>query len=225
MQRSLHVQGPNFDYTFYITVTGIVGSVVNFLGVILYQSTLSKWRLRPVLIFVTAVGSLASIMDVILILRWNVKIGIPDKVFFMLGNAIFETLMGSLWAIASSTIFAKIAPPGMESAVFAYAVGIGNFCYMVSGLLGSGAIKWSGMKTTGVDCDFSALPFLIIICQIVTPLCIGIPACFLVPNTLQTEHLIDWEKEEGWQSKEGKDDDQGNDTVDTEEEESCHIVV
>ena len=35
--------------------------------------------------------------------------------FFLLGNTIFETLCGSLWAIGSSTIFAKIAPPGMES--------------------------------------------------------------------------------------------------------------
>ena len=103
----------------------------------------------------------------------------------------------------------------MESAVFAYTVGIGNFCTMVSGLLGSGVIKWSGMKTTGVDCNFDALPYLIVICQIVVPLCIGLPGVFLIPNHLQTEHLIDWESED-WHSKE--DDDQKEGTVNTEED-------
>ena len=39
--------GPHFDYTYYITITGIVGSVVNFFGVIIYQYFLSGWRFRP----------------------------------------------------------------------------------------------------------------------------------------------------------------------------------
>ena len=135
--------GPNFDYTFYITVTGIVGSIVNFFAVILYQNFLSSWKFRPALIFTVVIGSLASIIDVIIIMRWNVKIGIPDKVFFLFGNAIFENvsrelsllllfhldvhklhsslplqLIVILNAIPMSAIYAKIAPPGMESAVF-----------------------------------------------------------------------------------------------------------
>lgn len=110
--------GPNFDYTFYITVTGIVGSIVNFFAVILYQNFLSSWKFRPALIFTVVIGSLASIIDVIIIMRWNVKVGIPDKVFFLFGNAIFENLIVILNAIPMSAIYAKIAPPGMESAVF-----------------------------------------------------------------------------------------------------------
>ena len=85
--------GPNFSYTYYITVTGIVGSVVNFVAVILYQNFLSSWRFRPVLIFTIVIGSLASIIDLIIIMRWNIAIGIPDKVFFLLGSAIFENLV------------------------------------------------------------------------------------------------------------------------------------
>ena len=77
--------GPGFDYTYYITVTGVVGSIVNFFGVILYQNFLSSWRFRPALIFTLVLGSLASIIDLIIIMRWNVAIGIPDKVFFLLG--------------------------------------------------------------------------------------------------------------------------------------------
>jgi len=209
--------GPNFDYTFYITVSGVISSVVNFCGVLLYQGCLSTWKFRPVLFLTITIGSAASIIDVIIIMRWNLVIGIPDKVFFLLGNTIFETLCGSLWAIGSSTIFAKIAPPGLESAVFAYTVGISNFCLMVSGLLGSGVIRWSGMVTTGTDCNFEALPYLIVICQILVPICIGIPATFLIPNVLQTDQLIDFEREEEWNLKAA--------SVDKEEHDEQSVVV
>ncbi|KAL9180748.1 hypothetical protein ACHAXT_011201 [Thalassiosira profunda] len=189
--------GPNFDYTYYITVTGIVGSVVNFFAVVLYQNFFSDWRFRPVLILTMVIGSLACMVDLIIIMRWNVAIGIPDKVFFLLGNAVFENMVYIIQSIPMSAIYAKISPPGMESAVFAYTVGIANFCNMVSQLLGSGVIQWSGMVTVGDQCNFEALPYLIVIFQVLVPMLVGVPACFLIPNVLQTENLLDWEKE-GW---------------------------
>ena len=77
----------------------------------------------------------------------------------------------------------------------AYTVGIANFCGMVSSLLGSGVIQWSGMVTVGENCDFTALPYLLVVFNMLLPMLIGIPAVFLIPNVLQTEQLIDWEKE------------------------------
>lgn len=203
---------------------------------------MSTWRYRPALVFSMVVGSLATIVDLIIVMRWNVAMGIPDKLFFLLGNATFEQLTNILHAIPMSAISAKIAPPGMESAVFgkssllidiciqakcftdsivniflfwsAYSVGIGTFCFMVSNLLGACIIEWSGMKTVGEDCNFDKLPSLIVIFQIVIPLLVGIPACFLIPNVLQTERLIDYEKEPFYEH-EIKEEDQ---TFDSDEE-------
>jgi len=224
--------GPNFSYTYYITVTGIVGSVVNFVAVILYQNFLSSWRFRPVLIFTIVIGSLASIVDLIIIMRWNIAIGIPDKVFFLLGSAIFENLVIILQSIPMSSIYAKIAPPGMESAVFAYTVGIANFCGMVSSLLGSGVIQWSGMITVGDTCDFDALPYLIVIFSILVPMLVGIPAAFLIPNVLQTEHLIDWEQEQWYEarteevetSEHGNEDDDDDDYTAEDSRLESHLL-
>jgi len=187
--------GPHFNYTYYITITGIVGSVVNFVSVILYQAFMSTWRFRPALIFTIVIGSLAPMVDLVIVMRWNEAIGISDEVFFLLGNAIFENLVVILLAIPMSAIYAKVSPPGMESAVFAYVVGIGNFTGMFSGLLGSAIIEWSKMKTVGEDCDFSELPTIIVLFKILLPMLVGIPATFLIPNVLQTEPLIDWDKE------------------------------
>ena len=75
---------------------------------------------------------------------------------------------------------------------------------MVSSLLGSGVIQWSGMvtlKADNQDCDFEALPYLIVIFQILVPMLVGIPAIFLIPNTLQTERLIDWEQESWYEDR------------------------
>ena len=66
---------------------------------------------------------------------------------------------------------------------------------MVATLLGSGVIHWSGLKTVGDNCDFGALPDLIVITQILVPLAVSIPVTFMIPNVLQTEQMIDWEKE------------------------------
>eukprot|EP00581_Thalassiosira_minuscula_P005773 CAMPEP_0183743564 /NCGR_PEP_ID=MMETSP0737-20130205/65280_1 /TAXON_ID=385413 /ORGANISM="Thalassiosira miniscula, Strain CCMP1093" /LENGTH=723 /DNA_ID=CAMNT_0025979185 /DNA_START=208 /DNA_END=2380 /DNA_ORIENTATION=- len=193
--------GPQFSYTFYITLTGIVGSVIHLVAVMLYQTFLSSWKYRPALIFSMVVGSLATVVDLIIILRWNVAMGIPDKVFFLLGNATFENLTNILHAIPMSAISAKIAPPGMESAVFAYSVGIGTFCFMVSNLLGSAIIGWSGMKTVGEDCNFDNLPHLILVFQILVPVLVGVPATLFIPNVEQTEPIIDWEKERWYEAR------------------------
>jgi hypothetical protein len=72
-----------------------------------------------------------------------------------------------------------------------------EFCGIVSNLLGSKAIDWSGIKDVGEDCNFTPLPYLVLITQIVIPIGIGIPAIFLIPNVYQTENLIDWANE-GW---------------------------
>ena len=74
-----------------------------------------------------------------------------------------------------------------------------EICAIVSNLLGSRAIDWSGIKTVDEDCNFTPLPYLVLVTQIVIPIGIGIPAVFLIPNVYQTENLIDW-AEEGWYS-------------------------
>ena len=112
------------------------------------------------LTFIFALQSLSTIIDLIIIQRWNIKFGINDKLFFFLGNAVFESLVQIMLGLPMSAIFAKVrlncqsfkfkwnkfwefindilyltdlqvSPPGMESAVFAYIVGIQNFSNML----------------------------------------------------------------------------------------------
>lgn len=70
---------------------------------------MSTWRFRPALIFTIVIGSLAPMVDLVIVMRWNEAIGISDEVFFLLGNAIFENLVVILLAIPMSAVYAKVS--------------------------------------------------------------------------------------------------------------------
>jgi len=100
---------------------------------------------------------------------------------------------------------------------------------MVSGLIASGAVKWSGMVTIdqGQGCNFDALPWLIVLCQMIIPLVIGMLGILLIPNKLQTEHLIEWPRE--WMGEEGTIDESDGDgrtdsTMSTTREFESHLL-
>ena len=109
-------KGPNFEYTYYISVVGVLGSIVNVFAICLYQKYLHGWSFRRVLIFMKVTCCLLSVIDLIIFKRWNIAIGIPDKIFFLL--AAIRRLSFRMLSIPLSSISAKMAPPGMESTVF-----------------------------------------------------------------------------------------------------------
>jgi hypothetical protein len=108
--------GPNFDYTYYVTVTGVGGCIVNVFAIMLYLKFLRSWRYWPVLISIKFICAISSMIDLIIVMCWNIAIGIPDEAIFLL--LILRKLSKGLLAIPMSSIYAKVAPPGMESSVF-----------------------------------------------------------------------------------------------------------
>lgn len=85
---------------------------------ILYQNFLSSWKFRNALIFSIIIRSLASVVDLVIVMRWNIVFGVPDKLLFVWGHATFENLVIILQSITLSSIYAKIAPPSMETSGF-----------------------------------------------------------------------------------------------------------
>ena len=109
--------GPHFDYTYYITIAGTVGSTVSVFSVVLYQKLFAKWRFRSAMYVSIITTAVAAMADIIVINHWNTNIGIPDKVFFMFGNAIFAQFTATITYIPLDAICTKMAPPGMGSTI------------------------------------------------------------------------------------------------------------
>jgi len=182
------IGGPGFDFKYYITYTGLLGTAFKFITVWIYQVFLSKLRFRTVLIITTILRSLAGLSDMIIVLRWNIKLGISDSAFYILGEAIIEKVIQMLYYIPLSTLISKICATNMESSTYAFLSGIGELSVMVSRIIGSVIIEYGGIKTI-VPCDFSKLWWLILVCHIIPPLIIGIPMTWLIPNVTQKESI------------------------------------
>lgn len=184
--------GPHFDYLFYITIAGVAGAAVGVLSSFMYQILFSGWKFRNVLLFTTLLSGLSGIFDFVIIKRWNLSMGIPDKIFFLFGDDVFESIVYMLYWIPSSSIIGKVCPKNMEASTFAYLAGISNFGTMLSAIAGAMLAEFFGVITTGGPaCNWDNFPWLVLIGHITVMLMISLPAAFLIPNVPQDENLLD----------------------------------
>lgn len=182
--------GPHFDYSYFVSYTGVVGTILSLTGTFIYYIALSKFRFRPVLLITTVLVCLAGFSDLFIVLRWNVALGIPDKWAYMAGEAVLEPLLSTLNWIPVSALIALSAPKGKEATCFAFLAGISNFSRVLSELSGSIVIRFtSSLSAAGgtAGCDFSSLWWLVLLCHISFPLVIGILATWLIPDIGQEE--------------------------------------
>lgn len=88
--------GPHFKYTYYITYTSIAGSVAGMVGVGIFQAYLSRGRFRTAFWCTCLVKLAASVFDILIVKRINVRYGVKDKIAFMLGDAIIYSVASML---------------------------------------------------------------------------------------------------------------------------------
>jgi len=184
------VDGPHFGFKYFITYTGITSQCVGFLGVWLYQLVLSKYRYRPVLILTTALVGLGGLSDLIIVLRLNIAIGIPDHAFYIIGEAVFESVVAMLYWVPSSIVISKVCPVGLESVTYAFLAGISNFGLILSELLGAVIYESAGVT----KCSFDNLWWLVLVFHILVPIIVGVPATLLIPNAYQNVELLNEER-------------------------------
>jgi len=206
--------GIHFDYTYYITWTGIIGYLAQLVGIIFYRLCLTKLKFRTVLCLTFIFSSIGGLTDLAMILRWNTIFGIPDKYFYIFASAMMGNLSYILWYIPVLNIISIVSPIGLESTIFAFIIGIYNFADQLNYINGSLLYEIFGITCTCSNqiisfpevssitnngnssnssnniCNFDNLWILVLFSYIISPLLIGIPATFLIPNVNQDENLI-----------------------------------
>ena len=177
--------GPNFDYTYFCTYTALVGAIGCWSGIYAFQKWFKGWSARTIFWLTNTVRILAALFDYVIVRRLNIRIGIPDKVMFMLGDAIVYHLLLTLSCMTSSLTVARSCPPKLESTVYAIVSGVTNLGSTCSKMLGAVAIEIAGIQmkeTAPGGCDFHTLPNLILVSQCLLP-CACIPlAYFMLPK-------------------------------------------
>ncbi|KAL6295868.1 hypothetical protein ACE6H2_004010 [Prunus campanulata] len=166
--------GPSFsqENVGYIFSIGSVGSL---LGAILYQNVLKDHPFRDLLFWTQLVYSLSGTLDLMLVLRLNLKFGIPDYFFVVIDESVSQ-MTGRLKWMPLLVLSSKLCPPGIEGTFFALLMSIDNL-----GLLSAtwgGGILLHVLKVTRTQFDNLWLAILIRNFLRLAPLCL----LFLVPR-------------------------------------------
>ncbi|KAL3650933.1 hypothetical protein CASFOL_007336 [Castilleja foliolosa] len=126
--------GPSFSKEMigYIMAIGSIGSL---LGAILYQYGLKNYPFRDLLFWAQILSCLSGLLDLALVLRWNLKLGIPDYFFVVIDSSVTQ-LIGRLKWMPLLVLSSKLCPPGIEGTFFALLMSIDNAGLLTSSWLG-----------------------------------------------------------------------------------------
>ncbi|CAM0913154.1 unnamed protein product [Alopecurus aequalis] len=126
--------GPSFSEGFigFIFAVGSVGSLV---AVILYQNILKDCSFRSVLFSSQLLLSLSGMLDLILVLRLNLKLGIPDYYFAVIDEGVSKMINRLKW-MPLLVLSSKLCPPGIEGTFFALLMSIDNIGLMTASWIG-----------------------------------------------------------------------------------------
>ncbi|XP_062101677.1 probable folate-biopterin transporter 2 [Humulus lupulus] len=153
-----------------------IGSVGALLGAVLYQNVLKDYPFRDLLFWTQLLYGLSGMLDLVLVLRLNLKFGIPDYFFVVIDESVSQ-MIGRLKWMPLLVLSTKLCPSGIEGTFFALLMSIDNI-----GLLSA---SWGGgvllhvLKITRTQFDNLWIAILIRNILRVSPLCL----LFLVPRT------------------------------------------
>ncbi|KAK6237071.1 hypothetical protein SCA6_012408 [Theobroma cacao] len=178
--------GPSFskETVGYIFSMGAIGAL---LGAILYQNLLKDHHLRDMLFWTQLLFGLGGMLDLMLVQRMNLKFGIPDYIFVVIGEAVSQMISRLKW-MPLLVLSSKLCPVGIEGTFFALLMSIDN----IGGLTSTwgGGLLLHLLNVTRTKFDYLWLAVLIRNVLRVSPLCLlflvprGDPNSFVLPTEL-----------------------------------------
>ncbi|OMO83313.1 Biopterin transport-related protein BT1 [Corchorus capsularis] len=127
-------EGPSFSQEVVGSIFSF-GAVGSLLGVLLYQNLLKNHPFRDMLFWAQLLYGLSGLLDLVLVLRINLKLGMPDYLFVVIDETVTR-MIGRIKWMPFLVLSSKLCPPGIEGTFFAILMSIDHI-----GLLSS---AWSG---------------------------------------------------------------------------------
>ncbi|KAG5484175.1 hypothetical protein CUR178_07329 [Leishmania enriettii] len=173
---------PNFTYTFYNTVAGVISSVVGMVTVALFNFLFAKHGYRLTFIVTTIMQVMGGMIDIIIVKRWNLYIGIPDHAMYIWGDAVVGELVYMLGFMPQIVLLSRLCPRGSESVVYALMAGFSNLGQTTASSLGAIIMEYGLPVDDGSRCNFDNLPVLLFVCNMCTPLLVIPLSILLLPR-------------------------------------------
>jgi len=116
---------PCFDPRF-VGWMSVVGYASFAVGTALYNRYFSCWSYRKIWTATQIVFVFLNLLDYVWVSRWNLILGIPDKVFVM-GEEVLSPVFARLSAMPMFILAAQLCPPEIAATLFALTMGLSNF--------------------------------------------------------------------------------------------------
>jgi hypothetical protein len=175
--------GPAFSLSFYTSVVTLISGIVGLVTALAYNSIAGNWSYRSAIQFAIVFQATSCFTDIILALRWNVNtLGISDKVFFLLGDAVISPAASMLKIIPMAILTSKLVQRGKETLTYSLLAGFQNLGQVYAKLLGLASMAAFGIHTTP-PCNFTYYPALLFFAHMLGPLLAAILAYLMVPGS------------------------------------------
>jgi len=185
-------EGPHFSMVFFTSVLGVVGSVCSLIGIFSYQRFMKDWTYRRLLMMTNIVASILNLMDVIILSRTNVALGIPDTVF-VLGSSTLQTIVSQWMWMPGVVILSQLCPKGMEATMYALLAGCHNLGNTIASNCGAYVLLLLKCNPSGADGESDEFKHLWVgsALSTVLPMITLLFLPWLIPDAKQTDKLLD----------------------------------
>ncbi|KAL3666136.1 hypothetical protein V7S43_008925 [Phytophthora oleae] len=154
---------PGYSQVFFYFSTDVLQFTPEFLGTVsafgfiflmagtmLYNACFKDISFRRIFFIAQLSLAVVSLLDIVLVTRANLDIGIPDKAF-VLGDAVIADVISRLKTMPVMVLCAKLCPKGIEGTLFALLMSISNFSRSVSEFWGALVCAWLGIAKDEYD--------------------------------------------------------------------------
>ena len=178
--------GPAFTLTFYLTVATVSSAACAVVGVVLFETYLSSVQYAPLFRLATVLRVLVSLVDIMIVLRWNNAVGITDASAYLFGDACLGTVISMIGSMAMVILTVRVCPPKTECIVYALIAGSQNLGAAIAALIGNAVSVAANIRLDDTACTYDNLPLLLFLGTVVAPICVlPLTWCIKFPhNTL-----------------------------------------
>lgn len=157
----------------FLGTTRVIGWMGLMLGTFIYNRFLKQMKLRRILMFAHVALSLLTLVDIALVSRSNVPLGISDETLVVFGSALSDAV-NQFKFMPFLILSGQLCPPGIEGTLFALFMSINNLGSTIGSFVGAGLASFLNISSGSFDnlsfgiaiqviCTFSPVFFLFLI--------------------------------------------------------------
>ncbi|CAD7925222.1 unnamed protein product [Amoebophrya sp. A120] len=184
--------GPHFSIWFYTTGIGIVASVFNLVGMLIYNQRLKTWRYHKLFMVANVAQCVFALLGILVFTRVSKHVlGIPDHLFILGGSVILSIVHQWMW-LPGVVLLSQLCPKGCEATMYALLAGCHNIGNGVGQIFGAYVLEALHVQPDGSKKDageFGNL-WLASVIGTVLPMFSLVMLPYFIPNATQQEVLL-----------------------------------